>query len=122
LQSSDSDGSAICDIGAFDQTSGGFSLLSIRPNAGGNSGSVVALAYGSCFEPGATLKLTRTGHADIIGTPMQGDVGGSAIAATFDLVGQSIGPWDVVVTNPDETSTTLAAGFAIEEGRALSFG
>src|SRR6185369_12484289 len=42
----------------------------------------------------------------------------SAIAATFDLVGRAIGLWDVVVSNPDGTSKTLTAGFAIEAGRA----
>jgi hypothetical protein len=109
-----------CDIGAFQRTgaAGGFSLASIRPVTGGNTGSVVGLVYGSGFESGATVRLTRAGQADIVGTPMQVDVAGSAIAATFDLLGQAIGPWDVVVRNPDGTSSTLAAGFTIEAERA----
>ncbi len=120
LQDGDGDSTASCDIGAFEllESSAGFSLFSIWPDRGGNSGAVVALVYGSGFAPGATVKLTRAGQADIVGNPMQGDVGGAAIAATFDLVGQAIGSWDVVVRNPDGTSKTLAAGFAIEAGRA----
>jgi hypothetical protein len=120
LQDGDGDGTARCEIGAVELTesSGELSLLSIRPDTGGNSGSVTALVYGSGFLPGATVTLTRAGQADIAGNPVQGDVGGWAIAATFDLAGRSSGPWDVVVMNPDGTSKTLAAGFAIEAGRA----
>jgi len=38
------------------------------------------------------------------------------MAATFDLTGASPGAWDVVVTNPDATSRTLAAGFTVRPG------
>lgn len=107
----------ICDIGAF-ENGGALSLAKVLPNTGGNTGSVAVFVSGDGFVNGATVKLTRAGHADIVGNPVQVDVKGSAIAATFDLLGRSIGLWDVVVINPDGTSKTQAAGFAIEEGRA----
>jgi hypothetical protein len=53
-----------------------------------------------------------------VGSPLQVDVGGSAIATTFDLTGRPTGPWDVVVVNPDSTSRTLPAGFTVETGGA----
>ena len=106
-----------CDIGAFEQ-GGVFSLAKALPNTGGNTGSLAVVVSGEGFAEGATVRLTRAGEADIIGNPVQVDVAASAIATTFDLTGRAIGLWDVVVTNPDATSKTQAAGFAIEAGRA----
>ena len=106
-----------CDIGAFEQ-GGVFSLAKALPNTGGNTGSLSVVVSGQGFAEGATVRLTRAGQADIIGNPVQVDVAGSAIATTFDLTGRAIGLWDVVVTNPDATTKTQAAGFAIEAGRA----
>jgi hypothetical protein len=108
---------AACDIGAFER-GGAFSIAKIQPSSGGNTGSSSALISGNGFLPGATVKLTRAGQPDIVGNPLQVDVGGSAIAATFDLTGRPTGPWDVVVLDPDSTSRTLPAGFTIEAGGA----
>jgi hypothetical protein len=44
------------------------------------------------------------------------DVGGAAMAVTFDLTGSSPGLWDIVVTNPDSTSRTLPGAFTITPG------
>lgn len=106
-----------CDIGAVER-SGAFSVARILPGTGGNTGSVSALVSGSGFVRGATVKLRRAGQAEIVGNPLHVDVGGSAIAVTFNLAGQSLGPWDVVVMNPDGSSKTLVGGFTIEQGRA----
>jgi hypothetical protein len=106
-----------CDIGAFERTTA-FSVAKVLPNTGGNTGSVSVFVGGNGFVDGAMVKLTRAGEADIAGNPAQVDVGGSSIAARFDLAGKSIGPWDVVVTNPDGASQTLTGGLAIEPGRA----
>jgi hypothetical protein len=108
---------AACDIGAFER-SGAFSVTKILPSSSGNAGSSSVLVTGNGFLPGATVRLTRAGQAAIVGNPVQADVGGSAISATFDLSGRPPGVWDVVVANPDATSKTLAAGFTIEAGGA----
>ena len=76
------------------------------------------LVSGNGFLPGATVQLTRSGQPAIVGNPVQADVGGSALSATFDLTGRPPGVWDVVVVNPDSTSKTLPAGFTIEAGGA----
>jgi hypothetical protein len=76
------------------------------------------LVSGNGFLQGATVRLTRAGQAPIVGSPVQADVGGSAISATFDLTGRPPSVWDVVVVNPDSTSKTLSAGFTIEAGGA----
>ena len=115
-----SDGSIRCDVGAVESLGvvGTFTLSGIRPRRGGNTGSATALLYGSGFVSGSTVKLSRPGEAAIPGEAVTVNVGGAVAAAIFNLAGRSPGPWDVVVTNPDATSVTLAAGFQIEEGGA----
>lgn len=104
-----------CDIGAFEFL-GEFSVSSVQPNTGGNTGTVVAMVFGNGFEGGATVKLKRAGEPDIVGNPTTAN--GSVISTTFDLTGKATGSWDVVVMNPDGTSKTMAGAFTIEEGRA----
>lgn len=108
---------ARCDIGAFER-GGAFSVGRILPSSGGNAGSTSALISGSGFLPGTIVKLTRPGQPDVVANPIQADVGGSAINATFDLTGRPAGSWDVAVVNPDSTSRTLPGGFTIETGGA----
>ena len=104
---------ATCDIGAFER-SGAFAVTRILPNSSGNAGSSSVLVSGNGFLQGATVRLTRAGQAAIVGNPVQVDVGGSAISATFDLTGRLPGVWDVVGVNPESTSQMLPAGFTIE--------
>ena len=107
---------SVCDIGAFEHE-GGFSAFTVQPNRGGNTASVIAVISGSGFKDGAAVKLTREAQPDIIGTPVTVEAAGSAISTAFDLNGKATGPWDVVVTNSDGTSTTLPGGFIIEQTR-----
>lgn len=104
-----------CDIGALERT-GAFGMFRILPNTGGNGGEVTALVSGNGFVDGSSVKLSRAGAPDIVASPVQVDNGGSAIAATFDLMGAPAGAWNVVVTKPDSSSQTLAGGFTVQEG------
>jgi hypothetical protein len=104
-----------CDIGAVER-SVGFSIDGIAPNVGG-TGFITAVVSGGGFVDGAVVALRRTGEPDVVGAPAQVDVGGSAIAVTFDLTGRAHGAWDVVVTNPDATSVTLPGAFTVEAAR-----
>lgn len=64
------------------------------------------------FFTGATVKLTRAGYADI---PASGVVvvSSSQITCAFNLAGTAPGAWNVVVTNPNGPSGTLANGFTV---------
>jgi hypothetical protein len=104
-----------CDIGAF-ESGGPFSIANILPGSGGNIGQVTAHIGGAGFVDGAAVTLRRSGRTDIAGVRTQVDVGGSSIATTFDLAGAALGAWDVVVTNPDSSSTTLSGGFTVKAG------
>jgi hypothetical protein len=94
------------------------SVSAILPSTGGDTGSVSAIIHGGGFASGAIVRFVRAGQPDIVGDPVSVDSGGRTIAATFDLTGKARGAWDVVVTNADGTSATLAQGFTIEQGRA----
>jgi hypothetical protein len=109
-----------CDIGAYevDNSTGGFTTDGVSPNRAGNAGPVCALVYGSGFANGATVKLTRDGEADIVGSPVAVLEGGQVISTAFNLTGRAPGRWNVVVTNPDGSSAALPNGFTIEQGGA----
>jgi len=90
--------------------------LTIRPNKGGDTGSVSVNINGNEFVEGATVKFVKIGETDIIGNPVTVGENGTTIAVTFDLTGKARGAWDVVVDNPDSTSFILPEGFTIAEG------
>jgi hypothetical protein len=81
---------------------------------GGTRGSVWAGAVaGSYFQTGASIKLARTGYSDINGTNVN-VYSGSQMGCSFNLPSDAKkGPWNVVVTNPDGQSGTLADAFII---------
>jgi CSLREA domain-containing protein len=108
---------AVCDIGAVETTDtpAVLTLTSMQPNTGGNVGTVSAVLHGDAFESGATVRLTRAGAADVVGIG-PAVAGTGALLATFDLAGAAPGAWNVVVTNPDMTTATLADGFTVEAG------
>ncbi len=95
-----------------------FSISTILPSAGGDTGTVSAVIHGTVIAQGATVKLTRPGQEDILGDPVAAAADGRTVSATFNLLGKARGAWDVVVTNPSGASITLPGAFLIEEGRA----
>ncbi|MBU1670577.1 MAG: IPT/TIG domain-containing protein [Actinobacteria bacterium] len=88
-------------------------VTGINPSSGfvGDVVDITNLA-GTAFRAGATVKLTRTGHADIAATNVN-VVSGTQITCRFDLTGAATGQWNVVVTNDDSKSGTLAGGFEV---------
>lgn len=94
------------------------SALEVRPNKGGDTGFVTVKVIGDGFLPGATVKLVRDGHADIIGTSTLIE-GNEVIKTIFTLEGQAEGLWDILVENPDGTTVNLSEGFTIEPGREV---
>lgn len=92
-------------------------LFAIAPNRGGDNGSVTSRISGQALQEGAAVRLVRSGQADIAGSDVSLDQGGSILIVTFDLKGKARGVWDVVVTNPDGGTGLLPAAFTIEEGR-----
>ena len=67
---------------------------------------------GDGFVDGATVRLTLAGENDIVGTDVE-VLFSTRLVADFELTGAAPGSWDVVVTNPDDQSGTLAGGFDV---------
>lgn len=89
-------------------------VSAITPNKGLNNALVeITDLAGKDFRSGASVKLAKTGESDILATNVA--VGSSTkITCRFDLTGKTPGVWDVVVTNDDGLSGTLASAFKIE--------
>jgi parallel beta-helix repeat protein len=97
-------------------TTSQFQVLVVTPGDGGNSGSATVQVYGIGFQSGASLKLATPGQPDLIGNNTQISDLGYVLTSTVNLTGALAGLRDVVVTNPNGTSTTLAGGFTVDQG------
>jgi hypothetical protein len=80
-------------------------VLSVRAPTSANRGWPVGLTLtGTGFQPGATVKLTRSGYSDIIATGVTA-VSPTQITCTFNLLGATSGTWNIMVTNTDGQSS-----------------
>jgi PKD repeat protein len=88
-------------------------ITSITPATGVNTSSVsITNLAGTNFAVGATVKLNRTGYADIPGTSVT-VVSPTQITCTFDLTNRIAGVYNVVVINPGNQVLVLANGFSV---------
>lgn len=88
------------------------SVISISPVSSPNTGSVPVTISGLIFRPGATVKLQKAGSPSI-GAFNVNVASLSSITCSFNLTGKATGQWDVVVTNSDGLSGSLAKGFCV---------
>ncbi len=100
----------------FTYTTTPLTVTGIDPATGvaGTSISITNLA-GTGFLSGATVNLTKSDSADVSAIPVT-VVSPTQITCTFVLPASSsttVGTWNVVVTNPDGQSVTLANGFRV---------
>ena len=90
------------------------SISSLSPTSGGNAGTVTTTIVGGGFHSGASVRLvggsTITSNAPAIGSE------GLMITATFDLTAAPIGPYALIVANPDNTTTSLPNAFTVLQG------
>lgn len=88
-------------------------VYNISPNTGATGATVnINPISGAYFQTGATVMLAMPGQPNISATAVT-VVNSSTITCTFNLAGATPGAWNVVVTNPDTQSGTLAGGFAV---------
>ena len=104
-----------CDIGAFER-SGSLAITSISPTHAGNTAIMEGVISGGGFAAGAAVKLHKSGQSDIVASTATVQDGNASAGVVFDLTGKATGSWDVVVTNPDATSSTLPSGLTIDAG------
>lgn len=89
-----------------------FYIESATPNKWLNIGTVIDTITGEGFKDSAEVKFVK--DSSVIPGTNATVVSSGKIIATFDLTGAQIGDWDVVVTNPDSKSATLANGFTVK--------
>jgi hypothetical protein len=87
-------------------------VSAISPSVAPNTAAVNVTISGLVFRSGATVKLTRAGQSDIMGTSVS-VTSLSTLTCSFNLTGKALGQWNVVVTNTDGQSGTLENGFAV---------
>ena len=86
------------------------------PSVGGDLGDVTITIVGQGIAQGATVRLRRVGQPDIESFDAAVSPDGSSLQASFDLGGKLLGEWEIIVTNPDGTTATLATKFIIQQG------
>jgi hypothetical protein len=88
-------------------------ITGIDPPFGIAHNEIPYTILGSKFQTGAKVKLHNSNKpADIIGTSIVVQ-SATRIQCFFDIPANSLGNWDIIVTNPDGTTGTLAGGFEI---------
>ena len=86
------------------------SIASVSP-ADAFAGPVSIDLGGTGFRADTAVKFTRAGQPDFPATSVT--LTGGLLRCQFDLTGASPGIWDIVATNPDDESFTLAAAFSV---------
>ena len=88
-------------------------VILITPGNAANTGPVdITNLGGANFQPGATVRLSQSGQADINATNVVVANAGK-ITCTLDLIGAAGGDWDVTVANPDGRSGSLPRAFKV---------
>lgn len=87
-------------------------VTSINPTSGTSNDAWAGFTvYGTNFIQNAVVTLTKTGQSNITATTYS--VQSTSISGNLDLTGASNGTWNVVVTNSNGGTGTLANGFTI---------
>jgi hypothetical protein len=87
-------------------------LASVTPSSGYSGATTVTLDLaGTSLSAGTAVKLTRSGESDIPATSVQ--LIGSTLRCQVNLTGAASGSWNVVATNANAETSTLAAAFTV---------
>jgi hypothetical protein len=96
-----------------------FSISSVQPNQGGNTGEVTLKLTGARFFGMLSTTLYNPSTHQTIQAKRKYYRNGSTHYVTFDLNGVPMGTYDIVMTS-DSLTTTLAAGFQVIQGNLPS--
>lgn len=105
--------SLILSGGAATATAAAPTSSTISPNSTSGGTQTLTLTGGG-FLHGANVKLTKSGQADV---PCSGqEIVSDSAKVRANTSGMASGTWNVVLTNPDGQSTTLANAFTVISG------
>lgn len=83
---------------------------------GGNDGDDTITITGSGYQQGATCSLV-SGGTTIASTQAAVSSDGTQIACTFPLEGATLGTYNIVITEPDGSTTTKQNDFTVEQAQ-----
>lgn len=86
-------------------------LTGITPTSGFTDTIVNVDLSGTGLSASTAVKLTRSGQSDVAASSVA--LVGSVLRCQFDLAGAETGAWNVVATNPNLTTSTLAGAFTV---------
>ncbi len=84
----------------------------VSPQAGTAGSTVQVVITGVNFASGTTVKLHRTGYADIDPTITNVAANQKSVTVTFNLTAVAAGDWDIVLTSSSQTATQTE-GFTV---------
>ena len=93
---------------------GSVAITSIEPSFAYPHNYREFIITGSKFQTGAGVMLQREGKTDIVGQTVS-VTSDTQIHCFFDIPYESQGAWDIVVTNPDQTSGKWTGGFEVRQ-------
>lgn len=91
-------------------------VYSIWPRKAAGQNRVKVTVYGAGFVNGTGVKLVRDDE-EIVASVLFKDA--NTLETTFDFVGKQAGTWDLLVTRPDGTISSLDDAFTLEPGDFL---
>jgi sugar lactone lactonase YvrE len=94
-------------------------LTAIVPSIWHNGGKKEFVISGQGLVNGITVKLTKAGHPDIVGSNAAASGDESQMTCVFDLTGAAAGPWDLVLS-AGNISTTLPGAVTIRAVKATA--
>jgi hypothetical protein len=90
-------------------------IVSISPASGKDDETdFKAMVTGTYFRPGASVKLSKAGQADINATNVV-VLNGTTLTCSFNLEDAAPGAWDLTVSNVDGPTAQLQQAFSITE-------
>ncbi len=89
-------------------------ISAITPNTATNTGTISGVTVtGTALRAGATVTLSRNGHASVTGSSVTVAGDGLSLTCAFALSNVATGSWNLVVTNPDNQSSTKTGAFTV---------
>lgn len=91
-------------------------VTGISPINGKKDTTVTSVSVsGGGFASGATVRLARSGYADVSGSNFSFVSSSTLESGQLNLMGVATGTWDVVIENPSLEVATLPNGFAVTD-------
>ncbi|MGR6999860.1 hypothetical protein ACU686_20125 [Yinghuangia aomiensis] len=88
-------------------------LTAVSPNTAPRNTTATLTLTGTVLQRTDTVRLTRTGKADLPVTVTGADLDGTSSTGTVNLTAAAFGSWNVVVKSADGTERVLANAFTV---------